>query len=172
MLPADGNGRPQLPANAELIWDESDAAATNYSELGKRLAACGDLFRRPTNLGGGLIIVKDGESVAITKGVELSAAVVDRVQVQVIRDDKMKGSLIPAAHLNTMLLAESFLAEFPSVDQITRTPLYLPDGWKLTSSPVYNHGEDGHRINLPRRGNPRLVSRLTRSPAFLNVMAF
>src|SRR6516164_157238 len=39
----------------ELVWDEDDLALDNYRALGRRLAAAGDLYRRPAYAGGLLL---------------------------------------------------------------------------------------------------------------------
>ena len=51
----------------------------------------------------------------------------DRVAVRVMREGKSKGGMIPSAHLGAMLQAETFLNQFPPVDQVTSVPMYLPD---------------------------------------------
>lgn len=69
--------------------------------------------------------------------------IVDRVRVLVLKGGKPKGSRINAAHLKTMLGTETFLGQFRRVDQVTTTPVYLPD-FTLTQ-PGLNEG-GGQRI--------------------------
>ncbi len=42
----------------EMIWNDDDLAVINYCALGKRLAASGDLYRRPA-YAGGLLLASD-----------------------------------------------------------------------------------------------------------------
>jgi hypothetical protein len=153
----------------DLRWIEDDHAAKNYRALGKRLTACGDLFRN-TSYGAGLLqLLGDGSHAAITKGAELLPVIVDRVPVRVMKDGKIKGNTIPAAHLNAMLRSEKFLGQFRSVDLVTKTPMYLPD-FTLTKT-GYNDGGPGHRIYYT--GGDAAISHSQEAiTAFLNVMAF
>ena len=105
----------------------------------------------------------------ITKGSELAAALVDRLRVRVVKAGKTKGGQIPITHLNTMLQSEVFLQQFRPVDQVTTTPLYLPD-FTLTT-PGYNDGGPGNRILYCGTQSP-----IERDPAtilrFLDAMPF
>src|SRR6478752_6382541 len=46
----------------EFVWDEDENAVDNYCALGKRLAATGDLFRRPEHAAG-LIVASDQANI-------------------------------------------------------------------------------------------------------------
>jgi hypothetical protein len=53
-----------------LLWDADDLPVNNYVALGRRLAAAGDLFRRPA-YGGGLLLASplpNIEPLAIDEG--------------------------------------------------------------------------------------------------------
>jgi hypothetical protein len=75
--------------------------------------------------------------------------------------------MIPSAHLAAMVQAETFLSEFPPVDQITTVPMYLPD-FTLTA-PGYNDGGKGYRI-LYLGGEPQVSDSMDTINAFLDVM--
>jgi hypothetical protein len=54
--PAGDYAAPRaLADDQELIWDEDDLALDNYRALARRLAAAGDLYRRPAYAGGLLL---------------------------------------------------------------------------------------------------------------------
>src|SRR5262245_46885606 len=44
-----------LTGNHEFVWDEDDSPQVNYQQLGRQLAAAGDLYRRPAYAGGLLL---------------------------------------------------------------------------------------------------------------------
>lgn len=157
------------PHSDEFIWDDGEYAKLNYAALGKRLAEAGDLFRSPTHGGGLLLMLDDGKHVQITKGADLLPVIVDRVKVSVRKDGNTKSSKIDAAHLNAMLKSQAFLDQFKPVDQISATPIYLPD-FCLTQ-PGFNDGGSGQRI-LYVGGQPAVSKKLNTINSFLNVMAF
>ena len=142
LRPSEDVGSPPEPDDGQslLIWDEDDQAADNYRNLGERLSQFNDLYRRPGYASGLLLLLEDGKHVVIAKGAELAPVIVDRVPVLVFKGGKPKGSRINAAHLNTMLGSETFLGQFRRVDQVTTTPVYLPD-FTLTQ-PGLNEGGD------------------------------
>ena len=147
LRPSEDVGSPPEPDDAQsvLVWDEDDQAAGNYRRLGERLAQFDDLYRRPGYASGLLLLLEDGKHVVIAKGADVAPVIVDRVPVMVYKNGKPKGSRINAAHLTTMLGSETFLGQFRRVDQVTKTPAYLPD-FTLTH-PGLNEGE-GQRILL------------------------
>jgi hypothetical protein len=151
-----------------LIWDEDDQAAQNYRQLGERLSQFNDLFRRPGYASGLLLLLEEGKHAVISKGSELAPVIVDRVPVLVMKGGKPKGSRINAAHLNCMLGSETFLGQFRKVDQVTTTPVYLPD-FTLTR-PGLNEG--GEQRILYVGGQPFISNSMDAINAFLNVMAF
>jgi hypothetical protein len=164
------SGDPQEPDNSRplFIWDEDDQAADNYRRLGERLALFDDLYRRPGYANGLLLLLEDGKHAVIAKGAQLAPVIVDRVPVLVFRGGKPKGSRINTAHLNTMLASETFLGQFRRVDQVTKTPAYLPD-FTLTR-PGLNEG-GGQRI-LYFGEEPLISDSMDATKAFLDVMAF
>ena len=115
----------------------------------------GDLFRNPA--GGLLLRLPKGKHRYINRGLELAAIIVDRVPGESIKLKSGKSDIIPAAHLNAMLQSTRFLRKFRPVDQITRTPLYLPD-FSLTKARIQQrrtgiphplHGPEAQNSFLP-----------------------
>ena len=141
---------------------------TTTGRLGERLAQFNNLYRRPGYANGLLLLLEDGKHVVIAKGADLAPVIVDRVRVLVFRGGKPKGSKIAAAHLNTMLTPETFLGQFRMVDQVTTTPVYLPD-FTLTQ-PGLNEG-GGQRI-LYVGEEPVVSDSMDAINAFLDVMPF
>jgi hypothetical protein len=152
-----------------LYWNEDDLPKVNYAKLGKRLATCDDLYRCPEYAGGLLVVLNEGDHRKVTTGKALSAIIVDRVPVQVIKDGKLKGGRIPAAHLDTMLKAEIFLACFRPVDIVTGNPLFLLD-FSLVR-PGLNEGGDGYKI-FYTGDSPTVSNSMETINKFLNVMPF
>lgn len=169
------DGPPQLrvvppPINNDLlIWNEDVPPAKNYIALGARLAAGGDLFRKPDYGSGVILLLPGGTPRQITKGTDLAPIIVDRVPVQIIRGGKTRGSMIPAKHLSAMLQAESFLQQFPPVDHVTAIPLYRPDF--TLAQPGFNDGGAGDRI-LYLGDTPQVSDSMETITRFLDVMAF
>lgn len=151
-----------------LIWNEDDQAKDNYRNLGQRLAECGDLFRHADHASGLLLVLDDGDHREVTTGKALQPVVVDRIPVQVVKDGKLKGSRIPATHLDAMLRAEAFLRCFRPVDTITGLPHFLPD-FSLTRR-GYNEKED-QRIFYTGE-SPTVSDSMETINAFLDVMDF
>jgi hypothetical protein len=113
----------------ELMWDEDAQPVENYRALGQRLAATGDLYRRP-GYASGLLLASDKpniDPVVIDDASRLAAIVVDRVRVRVFKAGRSRGTRIPASHLGTMLVSEVFLQEFRPIDDIVRVAQYRPD---------------------------------------------
>jgi hypothetical protein len=150
-------------------WDDDAPAARSYSALGELLAQGDDLYRHPRHGSGLLLVHRDGKHEAIRTGADLAPVIVDRIDVTIHRDGKVKGSRIAPQHLNTMLRTEVFLPHFRPMDQITSVPVYLPD-FSL-ARPGYNDGGLGHRY-LYTGDHPRISASLDRINAFLDVMAF
>ena len=148
-------------------WEDGDPAAKNFTKLRGLLAGCGDLFRRPGYANGLLLVLPNGQQVAIKSAADLAPVIVDRVALTVFLDGKPKGSKLPAIQLNAMLKSESFLGQFPTVDRITTVPVYQPD-FSLTE-PGFNDGGPGHRV-LYLGPTPLIYDSLDRINAFLNVM--
>lgn len=166
------NGKRGVKAEGqrdELVWNDDDHAATNYAALGGELASSGEIYRSAVYGNGLILLLADGGQVSVTKGADLLPVIVDRLRVRVLKDGKIKGSTIAAAHLNAMLKSETFLGTFPAVDYVTKVPVYLPD-FKL-ASPGYNDGGPGHRV-LYTGGNPAISDSLDTINEFLDVMDF
>lgn len=156
-------------SGSDFIWDEGVSAKKNYASLGRRLADAGDLFRNPTHGSGLFLLLPNGKHTMITRGADLMPIIVDRVDVQIVKDDKPKGSKIDAAHLNAMLKSESFLGQFTAVDLITATPFFLPDF--SISKPGFNDGGSGHRILFVGKA-PVISNNLDTINSFNGVMAY
>jgi len=152
-----------------LVWNDDLPPAENYARLGERLAATGDFFRMPGYASGLLLLLPNGKPIQIEHGKDLLPAIIDRVPVQIIRDGKLKGGRIPAAHLNSMLLSESFLCNFRSVDRISTHPVLLADF--SVSTPGFNDGGENHRILFTGMAVEASAS-LDTINSFLDVMAF
>jgi hypothetical protein len=154
-----------------LEWDVDAQPIENYRALGRRLAAAGDLYRRP-GYACGLLLAADRpniEPVVVDNARLLSAIIVDHVRTRVVRNGSSKGTTIPAGHLSTMLASEVFLQQFRPVDDVVRVAHYLPDFSLLTRG--YNDGGAGQRL-LYVGPEPRIERSLDAINAFLDVMAF
>src|SRR5262249_38147092 len=152
-------------------WDEDDLAINNYRGLGERLPAAGDLYRRPGYASGLLLASPQAhiQPVVINTGNPLAAVTVDRVRVRVVQGGHSKGSLIPAAHRNTMLQSEVFLQRFQPLDAVIYCPLYLPN-FELTKR-GFNDGGVGQRL-LYIGPEPEIATDTTALGDFLAAMAF
>src|SRR5262249_34273023 len=130
----------------ELVWDEDDLAVNNYVTLGERLADAGDLYRRPGYASGLLLasLQANIEPDPIVTGNQLGAVIADRVRVRVVKNGNSRGTVIPAAHLNTMLHSEVFLQRFQPLDAVVSVPLCLPN-FELTKR-GFNDGGIGQRL--------------------------
>lgn len=89
------NEEQAIEGDADFIWYDDEVARKNYIALGKRLALSSDLFRSPQH-GRGLIQIQAGNfqlgrHVMITKAAELLPVIVDRVDVLVKKDGRVKG---------------------------------------------------------------------------------
>lgn len=163
---------PQVLSETKVfLWDDDAAPVANYVMLGQRLAAFGDLFRRPEH-GNGLILASPCEQIPpkpIVRGAQLAPAIADRLRIRVFKKGKPAGSMPSGTHLNTMLAAEVFLQQFRPLDAVVTVPMYLPD-FALTK-PGYSDGGPGQRIYYA--GKPG-ISILTHDTItrFLDVIEF
>lgn len=159
------------PDSQPFIWSEDAPVAENYSKLGTRLAEAGDLYRSSAYAGGLLLASKCPmvPPLPITKALDLSPIIADRVRVQVVKDGKPKSGRIANAHCNIMLASEVFLQRFPAIDTVTQVPLYLRD-FSLTV-PGYNSGERGQRIFFAGQA-AAIESSMEVINQFLDTMAF
>jgi hypothetical protein len=154
-----------------FVWDEAEFPAVNYARLGARLAACGNLYRRPV-YAGGLLFATPGANtcpVIINQSSRLAANLSDCVRVRVIGTGHRTGNRVPASHLNTMLLSEKFLEQFPPVDDVVRRAYYLPDF--AIFRPGYNDGGPGLRFLFVGQ-EARIERNHDAVRRFLDVMAF
>lgn len=127
-----------------FIWCVDHGARKNYTRLGQRLAAVGDLYRDEAT-GHGLVLVRaDGTASHIGKGSQLAPLIVDRVSMRVVKEGKVVSELPTAAHLNAMLHAKAFLDQFRPVNEVTRTFFYA-EGF-VPLQPGYNDFGPGNRI--------------------------
>ncbi len=128
--PAADFPRPAvLDQTTAMIWDEDAPQALNYIALGQRLAGFKDIYRNPQH-GGGLLLASSCPAIPptpITKGARLAPVIVDRLVVAVIKKGKPAGSQIPTRQLEVMLASEVFLQQFPPLDTVATTPMYLGD---------------------------------------------
>lgn len=159
--------RTSLP---EFTWNEDFPVAETYRAFGTLLAESRDLYRNGSN-GHGLIVAPGtgGPPRVVVKGADLAPAIVDRVNVRVVRGGELKGNRIPTAHLNTMLAAEAFLQQFPAVDVIAKDPLYLSH-FRLVQ-PGHNDGGHGHGV-LYTGGPPSIKRTFETIARFLDMMEF
>lgn len=143
----------------------------NYRALGQRLAATGDLYRRP-GYASGLLLASERSNidpVVIDDARRLAAIVVDRVRVRVMKGGKSSSTRIPASHLGTMLVSEGFLQQFRPIDDVVRVAQYRPDYSLL--KPGYNDCGSGQRFLYVGPG-PQIERSLDAITAFLDVMPF
>lgn len=127
-----------------FVWCVDHGARKNYTRLGQRLAAVGDLYRDEATGHGLLLVRPDGTASHIGKGSQLAPLIVDRVSMRVVKEGKVVSELPTAAHLNAMLYARAFLDQFPPVDEVTRTFFYA-EGF-VPLHPGYNDFGTGNRI--------------------------
>jgi hypothetical protein len=175
--PASNNGEPtilQMSGSQDdqeredvFIWDDDQPTEVNAIALGKRLAACGDLFRQPGYGDGLLLIPPDGKPRLVNNETALDRAIADRVPVLIRKKGEIKGNQIPSGQRKTMVGIEKFLGQFRTVDLVTKVPMFLPN-WTLTQ-PGYNDGGKGHRIYYVG-GQPQLSDSMEATTKFLDVM--
>jgi hypothetical protein len=161
--------RDEETSRPQVYWHDESPAADNFEVLGRALATLGDLFRRPGHDGGLFLVLPDGSPRSILKGKQLSAVIVDRIDLHRFHNEKQKPSRISVGTLDEMLHTEAFLSMFAPVDRITSQPEYLP-GFTLTN-PGYNDGGDGHRVIFVGESAEPSDS-MERINTFLDVMDF
>ena len=155
--PPDASTEPETPSppdypepaalkdKAPFTWDEKYSPVEHYRELGRRLAAFDGLYRAP-GYASGLIFAPEQTSIPVTvidTAHKLAAIIIDKLRVEIWKEGKLRGHLIPSRHLNLMLASEAFLQEFHPVDEVTDLATYLGD-FELTL-PGYKDGGVGHR---------------------------
>ena len=87
----------------EMTWKVEDGAAFNYQLLAQCLVSCSDLYRHHADGHALIQILPGGKTRLIGKGRHLTWIVVDRVKMQVIKNDKVVSELPSGTHLNAML---------------------------------------------------------------------
>jgi len=177
--PGESGGQPPsdfpepqvVSAGEEFVWDVDAPLAETAAALGRRLKACGDLYRRPS-YAGGLMLASRSPNILpepITKGKRLAALIADRFPVRVVKGGKFKGNTIPSGQLEILLATEIFLQQFPTIDLVTTTPLYLPN-YELTARGYTDNGR-GYRILFVGE-SPRIKRGTDTTERFLDVMPF
>jgi hypothetical protein len=151
----------------EFHWIEDEPVASNFEGLARTLSKRGDLYHRQE--GGLLLIRADGDITVIEKGSDLAPVIIDRVALTIFKDGKPRGTNLSMRHHNAMLLSDSFLSRFRTIDRVTDVPAYLPD-FTLTQ-PGVNDGGRPHRI-FYRGQPPEIADSTERIEQFLDVMQF
>lgn len=155
----------------EFIYHADSPADSRNRQLAERLSRSGDLFRT-ADPRGGLLLLHLGDTprvLPVTTDKQLLAVMSDRVRFVVVQGGKLKGSRVPTSDLSSMLLSESFLSKFPTLDRLITEPVYLPS-WQLPR-PGYADGGPGNRIFYLGSEAP-VHSELDAIPRFLDCMAF
>jgi hypothetical protein len=128
-----------------------------------------DLFRNGAKGQGLLQVLADGTVRPIRSGLHLAPILVDTLPIRIERDGKTVGELPASVHLNAMLRAECFLAQFRPVDRVSRYPMYQEDLTLLLHG--YHQNQDGRWI-LVVGSSPRTAEGTPTILRFLNAMAF
>jgi len=116
------------PSPDEVQWVEDRDPRENHAELGRALAASGDIFRTTHYDGGLLLVIGDGsEVVQLQTPTLLDSAIKDRVAVTAIKNGKLHSRHVPTRSLKAMLHCDSFLEHFPKVDFVSRVPCFGPE---------------------------------------------
>lgn len=162
---------PAIQATDVFTWATERPTVELYDAFGRRLAACGDIYRN-TPYAGGLLLASVNPRVPptpIQDAAALAPVILDRVRIRVLKDGKTRGGMIPAGDLKIMLRSEAFLRAFRPVDSVDRRSRYLDD--ITLTRPGYNDGGHGQRI-LHVGDVPRIESEHEAIDRFLDVMAF
>jgi hypothetical protein len=155
----------------EFVWNDDAPAITNYQALGRRLAAVGDLYRRPA-IASGLIMAPSQpnmEPVVIDQPARFAPIIADRLRVRRIKNGNTTNSTIPAQDLRIMLQSEIFLQQFLPVDEILQEARYLAN-FELVQ-PGYTDNGPGQRY-LQIGSKPYIERSLDAINKFLDVMGF
>ena len=89
----------QQKATTEFTWIVENGAASNYRQLGERLAATGNLYRHHADGHALVQVLAGGKTRLIAKGKQLAPVIVDRVKMTVTKNGKTVSELPTAAHL-------------------------------------------------------------------------
>ncbi len=150
-------------------WQIEKGADRNYRLLGRLLAGTGGLYRGHEDQTGLILLRPNGKIRRIHRGKELISVVVDRIQMQVMKDGKVTRELPTQFHFEIMLHTNEFLENFTPVDEVTKRPVYLNDF--TLAKPGYNNGDPGDRILFV--GDPITPANSTETiDTFLDVMDF
>ena len=149
-----------------FVWQTERGARWNYRRLGRRVAFHrDDLFRNGAKGQGLLQVLADGTVRPIRSGLHLAPILVDTLPIRIERDGKTVGELPASVHLNAMLRAECFLAQFRPVDRVSRYPMYQEDLTLLLHG--YHQNQDGRWIlvvgSSPRTAEGHVVKKLERA---------
>jgi len=151
-------------------WTVERGARKNYRRFGQALAAANiNLYRRGTDAGGLILVLKTGKTRIITKASEFAPVIADSLTVKVTKGGKVTSDSISAPHLSAMLYSDEFLGHFRPVDVLTRLPLYRADFSLL--KPGYTDDGPGHRF-LYLGVAPQIAESIDTITRFLDVIAF
>ena len=124
-------GRSRKP---KYVWKMEDGLDRNFRRVGRLLASLGlQLFQHPD---GGLLLVEDGQARRILSAKELAPLLIDNIRIAVTKNGKYTGEKPADSVLNNMLASRTFLGNFRKVEDVTTTPIVLPDS--SPSQPGYN----------------------------------
>jgi hypothetical protein len=126
----------------KYVWQMESGLDRNFRQLGHLLGSLGlQLYRRRES---GLLFVEDDHVYHVESARELAPLLIDHIRIAVTKNGKYAGEKPSDSILGNMLRSRSFLDNFEIVDEVTTTPLILPD---LTpSQPGYN--AQGHVLYL------------------------
>jgi len=144
-------------------------ATENYRLLGQALAATGNLYRNKSDGLGLIQVLPSGRTRLIASAAQFAPLLADRIPMQVTKDGKVVSELPTAVHLNAMLRSDTFLGEFPPVDEVAQTPFYLDD--LSLVKPGYNDCGPDRRI-LYLGSEPTFGQSTETIRRFLDVMSF
>ena len=161
--------KPSADPDDQFVWDVSSGTRTNYEQLGKHLSQFTDLYRNGAHGLGLLQVLQSGETRLITKAAEFAPLIADRLNLVVMKEDKVTGDMPSAQHLNALLRSEAFLSNFRPVDVVARKPYYKADFSLI--QPGYHDDGPGRRI-LYVGPIPEIAKTTETIKKFLGVMEF
>jgi hypothetical protein len=154
-----------------FVWNDDEPDIINYPALGRRLAAVGDLYRRPA-IASGLIMAPSQpnmEPVIIVHADRFAAIITDRLCVRRVKNGNTTVSSIPTQDLKKMLQCEIFLQQFLPVDEILQEARYLPN-FKLVQPGYTDNGPGQRYLNVGPK--PHFEGSLDAITTFLAQMKF
>ncbi len=106
-------------------WQMEAGLDRNFSLVAKLLVSLElPLYQHPD---GGLILVNEGRPRRIATAKELAPLLIDHIRIAVVKNGKYHGERVAEGTLNNMLMARSFLSNFPKAEEVVTTPIILPD---------------------------------------------